>query len=88
MSYSSFTNLDLKRQFGVEQIYRTNLFTHIKPRAVSDLLKTVLSENLNFALAQGTEKARSEYIIAPVFFRVAETIARNDQYFFGLGIEC
>lgn len=67
MSYSSFTNLDLKRQFGVEQIYRTNLFTHIAPRSVSDLLKTVLSENLNFALAQGTEKARSEYIIAPVF---------------------
>jgi len=67
MSYSSFTNLDLKRQFGVEQIYRTDLLTHIAPRPVSDLLKAFLSENFNFALAQGTEKARSEYIIAPVF---------------------
>lgn len=67
MSYSNFTNLDLKRQFGIEQVYQMNLFTSIEPRAASDLLRTVLSENLNFALAQGTEKARSEYIIAPVF---------------------
>jgi hypothetical protein len=67
MSYSSFTNLELKRQFGVEQVFQMNLFTNIAARPASELLKTVLSENLNFALAQGTEKARSEYIIAPVF---------------------
>ena len=83
MSYSNFTNLDLKRQFGVEQIYRTDLFTHIGPRPVSDLIKAFLSENFNFALAQGTEKARSEYIIAPVFSELRKQAKETISVFSG-----
>ncbi len=67
MSYSNFTNLELKERFGIEQCFRANLFAHVPPRPVSDWLKSGLERNLSFALAQGTEKARSEFIIAPVF---------------------
>lgn len=84
MSYSSFTNLDLKRQFGVEQFYRTGLFIDIPPRPVSDLLKTTLAENFNFALAQGTEKARSEFIIAPIFAELRKQADAKISIFSGI----
>ena len=67
MSYSKFTLLDLKQQFGVSQNYRPDLFAGILPRPTSDWLRLSLSMNFAFAMNQGTEKARSEYIIAPVF---------------------
>lgn len=67
MPYSSFTTKDLKERFGVEEIFRTGLFDQIPPRPVSDWLKSFLEENTSFALAQGTEKARSEFLIAPIF---------------------
>ena len=67
MSYSKFTLLDLKQQFGVLQNYRAGLFEGIAPRPVSDWLKLSLSKNFAFAMKLGTEKARSEYIIAPIF---------------------
>ena len=83
MSYSSFTNLDLKRQFGVEQIYKSNLFTSVTPRPSGNLLREVLAQNLNFALAQGTEKARSEFIIAPVFVELRRQAQEQISIFSG-----
>lgn len=67
MAYSSFSALDLKNKFGVDQEFVDGLFTQIKPKKASDLLLANLKQNLNFALNQSTEKARSEFIIAPVF---------------------
>lgn len=66
MSYSSFTNFDLKEKFGVTQEYRSGIFEQIAPRAASETLQRILAEDVPFALAQGTEKARSEFIIAPI----------------------
>lgn len=84
MSYSSFTNLELKEKFGVEQIYKMSLFAHIESVPVSDLLKTTLAENLTFALAQGTEKARSEFIIAPVFVELRKQTNAQISIFSGI----
>ncbi|MBX7173978.1 MAG: hypothetical protein K1X72_23610 [Pyrinomonadaceae bacterium] len=67
MAYSSFSALDLKNKFGVDQEFVDGIFTQIKPHKASDLLLANLKQNLNFALNQSTEKARSEFIIAPVF---------------------
>ncbi len=67
MAYSNFNILDLKRLFGVEQTLREGLWAGIPPRPISQLLRDWLAQNFKFALLQGTEKARSEYIIAPVF---------------------
>ena len=50
MSYSSFTNLEIKEKFGVEQVYQDGLFSEVPPREVSDLLKQNLEEGVPFAL--------------------------------------
>lgn len=67
MGYSNFSALDLKNKFGVGQTFVDDLFTTVAPREVSSLLQATLRQNLTFALNQATEKARSEFIIAPVF---------------------
>lgn len=67
MSYSNFTTKILKDLFGVEEVFQTGIFDNVSPRPISETIRTYLNENLDFALLQGTEKARSEFIIAPVF---------------------
>ena len=42
------------------------MLTNISPRKVSDLLKDSLQRHTKMALSQGLEKARSEFIIAPI----------------------
>jgi len=85
MSYSKFTNLELKREFGVSQEFGENLFSHYPPQKPSRLLTEFLDEYVAFALGQGTEKARSEYIIAPVLGEIRK-ISKNQVSVFS-GIE-
>lgn len=87
MSYSQFTNLKLKEQFGVEQQFKLGLFSNIVSRQPSVLLKTILAKQIPFALAQGSEKARSEYIIAPVFFELREQTEEKISIFSGVRLD-
>ena len=66
MAYSNFTSRDLKENFGIIQIMKPNVFINIAPRQVSDWLKISLQKHTSMALTQGLEKARSEFIIAPI----------------------
>ena len=84
MSYSNFTLRDLKQQFGIEQHFKENLFSNLPSREVSQLLKQTLSETVDFALSQNTEKARSEYIIAPVFFELRKQAKEQISIFSGI----
>ncbi len=84
MSYSKFTLKDLKQDFGVEQKFQERVFSETKPREVSDWLKVTLSGMIEFALAQNTEKARSEYIIAPVFFELRKQAKEQISIFSGV----
>lgn len=67
MPYSSFTKANLKAYFGVTEVFRAGMFDEIAPRPIGEPLKNFLAENIEFALLQATEKARSEFIIAPIF---------------------
>ena len=84
MPYSNFTTRDLKREFGVEEIYRAGIFTKVLPREVSEWLNTSLAYGVELALAQGTEKARSELIIAPVFVELRNQADRKISIFSGV----
>jgi hypothetical protein len=84
MSYSKFTAKELKQQFGIEQVFKENLFSQTKPRAVNDWLKAYLHETIEFALAQNTEKARSEFIIAPVFLELRRQAKEKISIFSGI----
>lgn len=66
MSYSDFTIDDLKQKLGVKLIYDQALFPIPPEQAISDDLKRYLAKYKPLALSIDTEKARSEYIIAPL----------------------
>lgn len=83
MSYSNFTTKSLKDLFGVEEIFQAELFNHIAPRDISTILKMFLEQNTNFALLQKTEKARSEFIIAPIFAELRQQAAEKISIFSG-----
>lgn len=83
MSYSNFTTKDLKERFGVEEVFQSGIFDSVAPRNVSEWLRSFLIENLSFALAQGTEKARSEFLLAPVFVELRRQTEQKISIFSG-----
>ncbi|MBN8723346.1 MAG: hypothetical protein J0M03_10475 [Acidobacteria bacterium] len=66
MSYSDFTINSLKEKFKLNFIYDVCLFAEIVEYKIPDYLKLLLERYVSLALAIDTEKARSEYIVAPI----------------------
>ena len=75
MSYTIYTDRELKENFGIVPEQRQRLFAGVAPRAVSDWLLESIHRNRRMALAQVFEKPRSEFLVAPVlteFYAQAE----------------
>ena len=71
MSYSEFTTLDkVKRAFNLIIEEDRNLFVEVEGLVLSDYLKQTLKEYSPLATAINTEKARSEFLIAPILAEV------------------
>ncbi len=66
MSYSEFTIDDLKTKFHLNFVQDEALFPIVPEYPISAELKKYLTTYLPLALAIDTEKARSEYIVAPI----------------------
>ncbi|EFA71152.1 hypothetical protein [Cylindrospermopsis raciborskii] len=67
MAYSEFTTLDkVIKTFSLQVEEDQNLFCEVKPLQPSDYLQQTLQEYLPLTTAINTEKARSEFLIAPV----------------------
>ena len=66
MSYSDFTIETLKEQFEIEMIEDCNLFSQTLIKKVPKLLTELLERYVPLAITISTEKARSEWIIAPI----------------------
>lgn len=66
MSYSNFTMEDLKIKLGLVFIQDQTLFYETPVLEISEDLRKFLEKYKRLALAIDTEKARSEYIIAPL----------------------
>ena len=66
MSYKDFTINSLKEKFKLNFIYDVSLFPEIVEYKIPDYLKLILERYISLALAIDTEKARSEYIVAPI----------------------
>ncbi len=80
MSYSNFTLKKVKQELKIKVVEDQELFSKIKKIKVSDYLSTTLKYNIPLALAVGTEKARSELIIANILLEVRRL--RNDKISF------
>ena len=61
MAYRDFTFSKVKEAFQLTIDEKTNLFANTAKIQPSQILTTLLQENLSFAIAVGTEKARSEF---------------------------
>lgn len=72
MPYSQFTIENVQSELGVQVQDRLNLFGDILPVAYSDLLTQLLEKYSPLAIAIGTEKSRSEFIIAPILFELKQ----------------
>jgi len=66
MSYSDFTLADLETKLNLTIQTHDDLFAEVSGQPVSTELLNILSRYRSLALAIDTEKARSEYIVAPI----------------------
>ena len=72
MAYSNFTLESVRTAFELETIESIALFADMEPITPSSHFTTQLRKKVPLAVAIGTEKARSELIIADVLFELRE----------------
>jgi hypothetical protein len=83
MAYSNFTVKQVEQQFNL-QIITDSFLPAIPPLAPSPSLAGLLQRTASFAAILGTEKARSEFIIAPLLFELRELLDRQVGLFSGV----
>lgn len=84
MSYSEFTLDDLKTRLGLNFIQDEALFPVVPEYPISAELRKYLTTYLPLALAIDTEKARSEYIVAPLLGELKMSHHDNISLFSGI----
>ena len=84
MSYKGFTLQLLEQRFGLILTESANLFVHVAPHDPSEFLQTSLKRNLPLVMGKGTEKIRSELLIAPILVEVREMLKQQIAVFSGV----
>ncbi len=85
MPYSHFKTLDdVRQRFNITIVSAGSLYDEIREVNASTQLADILKENVPLALNINTEKARSEFIIAPVLVEVRRLFDRQISLFSGL----
>ena len=84
MAYSNFTLKTVRTQFDLEEIDTAGLFSDVEPMDPSELLTTLLVRNIPLATAIGTEKAKSELIVANVLVELREQLDHRISLFSGI----
>jgi hypothetical protein len=82
MPYSSFTIDKVKKEFGLT-VATKSFFQTVTPVTPSQWLTDHLHQTIEFAATLGTEKARSEFIIAPLLFELRQSLAPDLALFSG-----
>jgi len=83
MAYSDFSLAKVKNDFGLTLDESRNLFVDSKPVLLSATLKTLLSDYIPLATSISTEKARSEFLIAPILAEVRRLLNNQISLFSG-----
>jgi len=87
MAYTDFTLKEIKDRFGIRIKEGLSLFSNIRQCEVSDLLIETLRNGIPPARGSGTEKARSEFIIAPVLIEVRKILENKISLFSGISFD-
>jgi hypothetical protein len=83
MPYSKFTLSRAVEDFDLTVKEQSNLFAALPPVMPTPLLQEILVENVPWAVAVGSEKARSEGIINPVLLEVKRQLGGQVGVFSG-----
>ena len=84
MSYSNFTLESVLTAFQLEKVESAGIFSKIDPIAPSAYLTTGLTKKIPLAAAIGTEKARSELIVADILVELREKFDYRISFFSGI----
>jgi hypothetical protein len=84
MAYNQFTIDTVRKTFGLEVVGDQELFSAVLPMAPSAMLRQFLDRYLPLGTAIGTEKARSEFIIAPILAELTEIAQHHISLFSGI----
>ncbi len=84
MAYNEFTLDGMVRLFGLRVESHPNAFGEAASVALSTLLRETLAESVPLALEVSTEKARSEFIIAPMLAEVRRQMGGQISLFSGV----
>ena len=84
MAYSNFTLQTVREAFDLEETDTAHLFAGSEPMLPSELLTAVLTRNIPLATAIGTEKAKSEMIVADVLVELREQLDLSISLFSGI----
>ncbi|HEY9800933.1 MAG TPA: hypothetical protein V6D25_11285 [Leptolyngbyaceae cyanobacterium] len=83
MAYSDFNLAKVKNDFGLTLDESRNLFVDTQPVLPSATLTTLLSDYIPLATSISTEKARSEFLIAPILAEVRRLLNNQVSLFSG-----
>jgi len=87
MSYSDFTLKRVKEELNITMIEDRDLFSDIQEIPISEYLTATLNYNVPLATAVGTEKIRSELIIANVLLEVRKVLDNKISLFSGVNLD-
>lgn len=83
MSYSQFSIDTVETTLGITIVETVGIFADTPPVEYSDFLAQTLKKYVPLALAIGTEKARSELILTPIFVELKELLQNQISLFSG-----
>ena len=83
MAYSDFTVSKVKRELGVTIAETTGLFAQVRKVEPSELLTAILNRSGRLGRLIGTEKAKSEFLIAPILAEVTSRLHDQVSLFSG-----
>ena len=83
MAYSDFTLRKVKQSFGLTAVEGGRFLPEVEPIAPSPILAGLLEDTVPWAIAVGTEKAKSELIIAPALLEVKRLLNHQISVFSG-----
>ncbi|WP_375474067.1 hypothetical protein [uncultured Nostoc sp.] len=84
MAYSDFKLIEVIDSFGLIIHESSGLFANVQEQECSDLLSTILKENVDLAVAISSEKARSEMIISPILLEIRRKFNYEISFFSGV----
>ncbi len=83
MAYSDFSLVTVRDRFDLTFEENRDVFAGVSPVAPSEMLNLMLADYLPLATAIATEKARSEFLIAPILAEVRRQLEGRVSLFSG-----